>query len=66
MPFYFANLKLIILAQSKNKSSTYTSHGFLCQILSSMWTSNHLQEKWAKFGQRLARKIKNNLNPTFK
>jgi hypothetical protein len=49
-PFYYAHLKIIILPQSKNKSSKYTSHGFLCQILSSMWIGNHPQEKQAKFG----------------
>jgi hypothetical protein len=48
--FYYAHLKIIIFPQSKNKSSKYTSHGFLCQILSSMWIGNHPQEKQAKFG----------------
>ncbi len=56
-PFYYAHLKIIILPQSKNKSSKYTSHGFLFQFLSSTWTSNHPQEKRAKFGQRLVRKF---------
>jgi hypothetical protein len=40
-PFYYAHLKIIILPQRKNKYFKYPSNSFLCQFLSSMWTSNH-------------------------